>query len=50
VTRRFCKFLRIAAIPILMEIQGLGMRSCSFVIQGAQRYIVPFVLEMKQSL
>ena len=43
---RFSKFQQIIAIPIFM---GRAMRSPSFVSQGAQRYIVPSVQDMKQS-
>jgi hypothetical protein len=43
---RFCKFQQIIFGPILAV---RAMRSSSFVIQRAQRYIVPSVPEMKQS-
>jgi hypothetical protein len=43
---RFFKFQQIIFVPILAV---RAVRSSSFVIQGAQRYIVPSVPDMKQS-
>lgn len=46
---RFCKFHRIVAILILMGIPEQRMCSYSCVVQGARRYIEPFVRDQEQS-